>query len=448
MALQIPYPVTPLKSTSTQDLSIRLNDRVNAQVLSVTGTQAILEINGYPIVARLTSNEQAAELSSRKAAEFIITRLSRDEITLKLAGKADAIEPGAVQVPVRDPAPDISDWLGLKGTRDELYLIKSALRENLPLTKELVNQLLGAVNAADLRMPEGIDLAVRLKTAGLPVTEESLKIAGQFTHFELARVLDRLVMNLREISSQIPDSNPLSGEIKKMMAQLGKMIPDLSESEDHLNTALRELFRFLGKPYESLIREELAGEKLENDAPNLLDLLQLGKSLKESGQTRVSQEIDRFLDQVRQNQFMNIKPDTAPGKGTWGEVNFIVQWQNAKNYQTADAKIKISYRQDKHPKVIDPQFTNIILQVDLEPTKEVIVNLSLCQKKVMAEIMSSRYEVMQMFKESLPEFEELMTDMGYNVIHSSVRLCAAPQTGEGETATWLDLQRAAVNIVV
>ncbi len=63
MSLPIPNQITPLQSASTQDMPVHLYERVSAQVVRVAGSQAVLEINGYPIVARLTSREQAAGIS-------------------------------------------------------------------------------------------------------------------------------------------------------------------------------------------------------------------------------------------------------------------------------------------------------------------------------------------------------------------------------------------------
>ncbi|MEN6483000.1 MAG: hypothetical protein ABFD29_12625, partial [Anaerolineaceae bacterium] len=87
-----------------------------------------------------------------------------------------------------------------------------------------------------------------------------------------------------------------------------------------------------------------------------------------------------------------------------------------------------SYRQEKRSSVIDPEFTNLILQVDLEPAKEIMFNLSLYQKKITAEITSPDPLLTKIFQSSMTEFNDLLKSLGYDVIQSSVRL---KEKGEG-----------------
>jgi hypothetical protein len=449
MSLPIPNQITPLQSASTQDMPVHLYERVSAQVVRVAGSQAVLEINGYPIVARLTSREQAAELFQRKTADFVITHLSRDELTLKLITHAESAESLSVQAQIRDPSLELSGMLGLRGAPAELDLIRAALQEKIPISGELVGQLLEAVEQSGLDIAKGIELAVKLKAAGLPVTADSLKIAGRFQDVHLAAPFSTLIQELRGLLTRLPDNDPLAAEIRTILSHLESMIPRLAASEDNLKTALQELFRFLGKPYEKLLAEQLAGGDVSGDDTfSLLNLLHLGKNLRESGQLRLADTIDRFLEQVRQSQLLNIKPDAPQAKGLWSEVNFVVQWRNANEQPAHDARVRISYRQDKKLKAIDPNFTNLYLQVDLEPHKDVVISLAICQHKVISEISSTDFGLLQLYGQSLPEFEDLLSGLGYQVIRSSVHFNADARNSTDESTSWADLQDARVNIVV
>ena len=73
MSFPGPIPISPINNTTDQDFGLRVYQRVTAQVLSVTGTTVVLEVDGHPVVAQLTSADQAATLSSQPTAQFIVT---------------------------------------------------------------------------------------------------------------------------------------------------------------------------------------------------------------------------------------------------------------------------------------------------------------------------------------------------------------------------------------
>jgi hypothetical protein len=423
MSLPGLFPVSQTQSHPLQDATLHVNSRVTAQVLQVFDTQAILEIDGYPVVARLTSKGQAAELLSRRTADFVVTQLSSDQITLKLSNPSGGVGDQPIQVQIADLAADIAKELGLQGTKSEIDLIHQALLEHLPITREIVSQLLAAVDGSGLDINEGLQLAIRLKAAGLPVTPDSLKLAGQTTGLQMADSYEQMMAEFRDILSQSTTDQPLSYQIQTVLQDLEAMIPDLSMSVDQINASLQELFQFIGKPYEKLLNDRLAaGTKASRGAFDLFTLIQISKDLKQNGQTAAANSIDHFLELVRQNQFMNIKPDEVSGKGQWSEIAFCVQNAAGNDQKTCNTKIKVSYRSEKSPRKIDPEFTNLVLQVELEPTKEVVFNLSIYQKKVNAEITSQDMDVMSLFTESLPEFKELLSGLGYQVVQAGVQL--------------------------
>jgi len=404
-------------------LPFHLNERITAQVMNVSGTQAVLEINGYPVVARLTTKDQASELLSRRSANFIITQLSSEKITLKFINNEGKVENKSIQGEMQDLAKALSRSIGLQGNENETSLIRAALKEHLPITKELVNQLLEAVYGSDIETGEGVLLAVKLKAAGLPVTSTSLQLVHRFNALPISEAFSSMVADLNEVLTQVGKNSATAMQIQSTLGQLETFIPDLSTGEEKISSSLQDLLRLLGKSYEKSLSEQISTHNETNENSfNLLDLAQLAKNLRESGLTKTADKIDRFLEQIRQNQFTNIKPEEIPAKGQWSEVNFIVKWPEAASYQTCDAKVRVSYRQEKRSSVIDPEFTNLVLQVDLEPEKELAFNLSLYHKKVTVEITSSDPLLTKIFQRSESEFSDLLASLGYDVVQSSVRL--------------------------
>jgi hypothetical protein len=423
MSLSGPFPVNQVQPTSSQELPFHLYERITAQVMKVTGTQAVLEINGYPVVARLTSKDQASELLSRRSADFIITQLSSEKITLKFINNEGKVENKSIQGEMQDLVKELSRNIGLQGNENETSLIRAALKEHLPITKELVNQLLEAVYGSGIETSEGILLAVKLKTAGLPVTSTSLQLVHQFSEIPISEVFSSMVADLNDAVNQADKNSAIARQIQNTLSQLETIVPDLSASEEKINNSLQDLLRVLGKSYEKSLSEQIGTQNENNESSfNLLDLVQLAKNLRESGLTKAADNVSRFLEQVRQSQFANIKPEEMPAKGQWSEVNFIVKWPESASYQTCDAKVRVSYRQERRSSVIDPEFTNLVLQIDLESGKEVAFNLSLYQKKVTAEITSSDPLLTEIFQRSESEFSDLLNSLGYDVVQSSVRL--------------------------
>jgi hypothetical protein len=423
MSLSGPFPVNQVQPTSSQELPFHLYERITAQVMNVSGSQAVLEINGYPVVARLTTKDQASELLSRRSADFIITQLSSDKITLKFINNEGKVENKSIQGEMQNLAKELSRSIGLQGNENETSLIQALVKQHLPITKELVNQLLEAVYGSGIESGEGIQLAVKLKTAGLPVTSTSLQLVHHFNELPISKAFSLMVADLNNALNQLDKNSATSRQIQNTLSQLETFIPDLSANEEKISSSLQDLLRVLGKSYEKLLSEQISINNENNESSfNLLDLVQLAKYLRESGLTKAADTVDRFLEQVRQSQFTNIKPAESPARGQWSEVNFIVKWPEAASYQTCDAKVRVSYRQEKHSSVIDPEFTNLVLQIDLEPAKEVAFNLSLYQKKVTAEISSSDPLLTEIFQRSESEFSDLLTSLGYDVVQSSVRL--------------------------
>ena len=404
-------------------MSFRLNERITAQVMQVTGTQAILDLKGYPVVAQLASKEQAAQLQNQHFANFMIAQLTSDKVILKLVPQNETEESKPVQVEMGNLAENIVKSLGLQGTKAEVALVRSSLLNHLPISKEMVSQLLETIARSGIDLEKGIELAVGLKASGLPVTEDSLRLSSQFTDSKIMDTFESLLGSLRNALLQTANSPQLRQNLQNAINQLQSMVPDLSTGEEKIQKSLELFFKFIGKPLEKILEEQVNDSSgAGKTAFSLMNLAQLSKELRASGNTTTSDNIDRFMGQVRQNQFVNIKPDTSLGKGQWGEISFFVQWPEGRTYQTANAKVKVSYRQEKKPGVIDPQYTNLILQVDLEPDKDVVVDLSLFQQKVNAEISSSDAGIEELFKNSLPEFNEMLNQLGYTVVTANVQL--------------------------
>ena len=72
-----PTPLTVTPRPEDSPLSLRLNQRVTAQVMEIATDHVTLVMEGVQVVARLTSSEQMAMLNERRTARFSTVALVR-----------------------------------------------------------------------------------------------------------------------------------------------------------------------------------------------------------------------------------------------------------------------------------------------------------------------------------------------------------------------------------
>ena len=137
MSFPGPISISPINNTIDQNIGLRISQRVTAQIVSVTGTTAILEVDGHPVVAQLTSTDQAATLASQPSAQFIVTQLTDRSITLKLI-KNEQAQPVIVGIVANGPelAERMLESNNLPTTATNLTLTRALIKQQLPVTPE------------------------------------------------------------------------------------------------------------------------------------------------------------------------------------------------------------------------------------------------------------------------------------------------------------------------
>ena len=147
MNISGPLSVSPINPVNGQELGLRAFQRVTAQILSVNGTTAILSIDGYPVVAQLSSSDQAADLLMQQTAQFIVTQLTDQVVTLKFvkSEQTQAALTGSISAGP-ELAVRVLEQNGIQVTDSSLLLARTALKQNLPVTPELMTELLGVLS--------------------------------------------------------------------------------------------------------------------------------------------------------------------------------------------------------------------------------------------------------------------------------------------------------------
>lgn len=414
-----PLQVQPQAPASGFETSLRVGQRVVGDILQVSGTQAVISVDGIPVVARLASAQQGIELAGQKRAPFVVTDISGQTITLRPANAAaDAALVGQV-VSGRDLAARLLDQLGLPINTQTLTLIKSIISQRLMVTPELVQELQAGLDSLAGWSGAQADLAAALKAAGLPVTAESIQLAQQATQ-PLSGGLETLLQTLQEAlnSNRVPEN--LKALIRENLAWLQTAMPDFNAAPEALAGQLKQMVRLLGSPVEHNLSQAAAAG--ENPAENgQLNLLRLQQALAQGGQTDLAETVGRFAEHLRAAQMLNVRPEPVPGSGEWTQFSFLMQNPaGAQEAANVPARLRVAHRSSGKKRGIDPAYTRLTIQVDLEPGQTMQVDLSLVGKQIQANVSAPDPVLAQNARTELPSLEQALNELGYEVRSTQV----------------------------
>lgn len=405
--------ISPLNPASGQELGLRPFQRVTAQILNVTGTTAILSIEGYPVVAQLASSDQAAALLAQKTAQFIVSQLSDQMVTLKFV-RNDQPQTGSGMAAGQELAAKILEQNGIPVTETSLAVARSALKQHLSVTADLLTELLGALKDYGAWGDGEVDLAAAMKAAGLPVTAESLALAAR-QKMQTGETLGNLISLLNDASKQ-----RLSADTQKQLSSslnmLKEMVMQWDGDAQKLAKQLRDSVNLLGKSLENELLNLAQNPNANPAEKSLLSLAKLQQMLQQEGKQDLAKALEKFLGDIRQNQFMNIKPDPVPGRGAWSEVGFLlerIKQDNEQEYPTA--RLRVAHEGGPNAGKINPAYTRLILQVDINPEETVEVDISLVNKQLKTSMTAPDPNWVKTAQEELPNLEETLKLMGYTI---------------------------------
>ena len=413
MNISGPLAISPLNPSTGQELNLRPFQRVVAQVLSVTGTQAILSIDGYPIVAQLSSSDQAAALLAQQTAQFIVTQLTDQTITLKFVKNEQAQTPGTIftgpELAVR-----LLEQNNIPMTTSNLMMARSVLKQHLPVTSRLLNELLDALSEYGSWGEADAELAAAMKAAGLPVTAQSLKLASRQA-VQTGEGLSNLIATLSRLAQQDLPAEVLK-QINQNLQILNTVVLKGDGETSQLAEQLKASVELLGRSLENILLEQSQNPNALSPEKSLATLVKLQQTLEQFGQKESAKIINEFLADILQNQFMNVKPDPVPGSGTWSEIGFMIQSAQQKaDEKFSSARLRIAHESKADSDKINPAYTRLIIQVDLEPGKTVEVDLSLVGKQIRTSVLAPDPLWCNKAQSELPSLEEAFQVLGFSL---------------------------------
>jgi len=179
---------------------------------------------------------------------------------------------------------------------------------------------------------------------------------------------------------------------------------------------LKASAELLGRSLESILLAQSQNPKGLFPEKSLVTLVRLQQMLEQFGQKESARAINEFLADILQNQFMNVKPDPVPGRGVWSEIGFMIQSAQQKaDEKFSSARLRIAHESKADSDKINPAYTRLIIQVDLEPGKTIEVDLSLVGKQIRTSVMAPDPLWCDKAQGEIPSLVEALQTLGFEL---------------------------------
>lgn len=444
-----PTPVSPVQSVNDLQNGLRLNQRLTGEVVQVNGMQVQVSVDGVPLVARMTSQEQAVLLNPGQTAHFVVKDLSGGTVTLQLLRPGTSAEGSPTQAQAAGIAGRVLAEAGIPLNPETLLAARALLSQGLEVTPEGVASLLQALGDAGNVNEESASLAAALRAAGIPVTAQSLALFSRAAAGGNPMV--DLLQQLRAAAGA-PDVFPGTlGELQRALASLETSMPAWDSPAGLLAGQLRTAVSVLGQSLESLAAALIGSEngaRALNGRSSLLDLARLGRLVGLKSKTGLLNSLQEMLQNLRQSQLVNTAQDKSPSAGVWAVFDFVLRAPAQNGEDFYPARLCIARRKDSGITRIDPEYTRLVIQVELGPQNVVQVDLSLVQHNLNLELTVPDEAFAARARQQLDDLELRLHDLGYTLAGSSVKAGQPARLG-GIPAPHLDeLSLQAINMKV
>lgn len=401
-----PLAVTPLDPAQRYDLAFKPFTRVTAEILHVSEVQAVLSVDGYPMVAQLTSPEQATALRGQKTARFIVSQVSPQEVTLKLVSSA----PLAADQAGQELALHVLGQFGLPEDSSNLTLARAILNQGLPVSADLFHSLRAALDGLGEWGETEAGLAAAMSAGGLPITPESLALVLRQQR-SLAEAIPELATLLRQLLMERPITGPLKEMSLSSLQFFEEVIIQWDAAPAELAARLGRAVQLLGPSIEHHLEVQLNSGSPLWPEKSLITLGRLQALLVENGYDEVAGAINAFLDDLRPLQLLNSAENARHGE----ILQFLLHLPGGDETpeRWLEARVRITRQSGREAGTGFPGSTGLTIQVDLEPGKRMQVALMLVDKRIRAIITAPGTELAVKAEQELPSLQAGLEHLGY-----------------------------------
>jgi hypothetical protein len=421
--------VAPLDPALRQDLVLRPFQRITAEVVQVSNTQAILSVDGFPVVAMLSSLEQAAALREQRVAQFVVSQMDGQTVVLRFIrpGTAEAqAQAGQVDTTRLDLATRLLEEIGQPVTSENLTLVRAALGQRLQVTPELFKELSSVLSSLGNWTEGDAALAAAIKAAGLPLTQASLQLAGKPGE-QVGDAMARLTVLLQQTAQEPDLPETLRAALQQGLLLLDDASVDWNQPAGAMADKLKTAVEFLGRSFENVLKEQVQGNSPFWPDKTLVQIARLQDLFRAHGRTELSDALGKFMEDVRQNQMMNARNDLQAVKNGFTDLSMLLRVPDkAQDPEYYPTRLRISRQPGSGKGKYDPAFTHLAIQVDLEGGHSMQVDLTLTGKQVKADVTAPTVELGQEAEKELPSLSEALDALGFALKDTAVSVGEPP----------------------
>ncbi len=409
--------------------ALRMNQRITAEILEVATDHVILALDGFPVVAQLTSADQMAELSDQKQAQFIVRDSRGNQLLLQM------IPGDSTQTPANTTESALIAKLlshfGIPMNEGNLILAQQLLEEGLPITPQVLNELktmLDNIGDWDQRQAE---IAVKMMKAGVPLSEGTLELAlGE--HPGLISALQSLHAALQNLQpGQLPPGQ--QSALDRVLNYLNQIFSQNTSSEG-ITPTIQTVISSFGSTLENRLLKFLS-DPLSAESDPLLQLAALRSQLQQAGQSKLVSLIDRVLTELQYQGLNNfINPDHSQLEGEWFTIHLPFylsqQEKQGQHREMKSARLQIAHQQEGKKTVIDPDNTQMKLHFPIAQNQELVIDLVLVRQSLSARVNASDEGLQSHAEQEIPALQAGLEALGYHVHKLECRIHHTDQEAE------------------
>ncbi len=429
MPMNITTPIQPNTNLvpDRYDQFLKVNQRVTGEVLNISNEQVVVAINGVQIVAKMTTPEQLAMLMERRYAYFIVKDITEKVVTLQLTN----LEQGTGASKQFTPASlgkSILEQMGLPADKGNMAIVQSMVNRGIKVTPEMIQEFNQVLATKGEWGSKEAQLAASIKAAGLPLTAGSLSLAESAVK-DLKQNLLNLYRALTGALNNPGISSNTSQNIRALLTTLKEVVVQSGDLPANLELNVKNAVVTLGTSLEKEIARMIQPEKgFSVNASESNVLLTLANLRGQINNSTVRAAIDQFLDGVKWAHFQNVEPEFNVPKGQWTQLDLPIAFnqqmlRNLNEETLGNLKIRVAREGGEGESgSINPNYTRLVIQVDLNENEFIKVDLSIVSKQVGAEIFGSNNDICLSASDELSEFQRGLSNLGYTLKTSKVEI--------------------------
>ena len=422
-----PAPISIVQRYDNTDLVLRMNQRIAAEVLQVTGDRVVLSVNGVQIVARMTSSEQAAQLIERRTAQFVVRDTSSNIVTLQLLPHGSNAE-NLTSQQINALVKALLQQADLPLTSANIILARALLEHGLPVEASLINKIKPMLEQIAGWGEKEAQIAAAMVEEGLVLSPQLIQTFIQKLP-DLGDVLFQLLNDLRKyLHSSNENNTPFAQEV---LSFLQSFILKLSDPQPDMINQLQWIIRVINHPLENALAELLRNPqaKLSDQIdPGFLSLLTFyHKLVTESNSPKIAQDIEQFIETLRVEQYFNLQSDPNNPKAQYYRLTIPIQLENNNTLGNIENRpqqvhLRIAYLPDQIPLQLDAKHTRFMVQVEMnEGILE--VDVSLAQQKVGVQVRANDIILLEKAKDEIATLQAGISALGYQIQNANCELC-------------------------